>query len=78
MAKDKNKHDEYPKQSENDKRWKQQDEFDSPGPQHQREDQDKNASIPQSRASASKDEANNRDTYSSESQEKSGIERKKP
>ena len=46
MPKDKKDRDEYPKLSGNDKRWKQQDEFDSAGLQRQEEDEDKNASIP--------------------------------
>lgn len=46
MPKDKKDRDEYPKLSSDDKRWKQQDEFDSAGLQRQEEDEDKNASIP--------------------------------
>ena len=46
MPKDKKDRDEYPKLSGNDKRWKQQDEFDSAGLHRQEEDEDKNASIP--------------------------------
>jgi hypothetical protein len=46
MAKDKNNRDEYPKLSENDKRWKQQEEFDSAGVQRQSEEEDKNKNIP--------------------------------
>jgi hypothetical protein len=46
MPKDKKNRDEYPKMSDNDKRWKQQDEFDSAGAQRELEDEDKNASIP--------------------------------
>jgi hypothetical protein len=46
MPKDKKNRDEYPKMSGNDKRWKQQDEFDSAGAQRELEDEDKNASIP--------------------------------
>ena len=46
MPKDKENRDEYPKMSDNDKRWKQQEEFDSAGTQRELEDQDKNASIP--------------------------------
>ena len=48
MPKDKGNIDDYPKQSGNDKRWKQQDEFDSAGMQRLREDEDHNASIPES------------------------------
>lgn len=47
MPKDKQNRDDYPKLSGNDKRWKQQDEFDSAGVQRQLEDDDKNASIPE-------------------------------
>lgn len=46
MPKDKKSRDEYPKTSGDDKRWKQQDEFDSAGSQREMEDEDKNASIP--------------------------------
>ncbi len=46
MPKDKKNRDEYPKMSGNDKRWKQQDEFDSAGAQRELEDEDNNASIP--------------------------------
>ena len=46
MPKEKGNRDEYPRQSGNDKRWKQQDEFDSAGAQRQAEDEDYNASIP--------------------------------
>lgn len=57
MTTDKNKPVEYPKPNENDKRWKQQDEFDSSGPQRESEDKDKNDSIAQSPASSSNEEA---------------------
>ena len=50
MPKDKKNRDEYPKMSGDDKRWKQQDEFDSAGVQRELEDEDKNASIPQTDA----------------------------
>lgn len=46
MPNEKNNRDEYPKPDDKDKRWKQQDEFDSAGAQRQQEDEDKNASIP--------------------------------
>ena len=45
MPKEKKNPDEYPKLSENDKRWKQQEEFDSAGAAREREDENKNASI---------------------------------
>lgn len=45
MTKDKKNRDEYPKLSENDKRWKQQEEYDSAGAQREKEDTDKNISI---------------------------------
>ena len=57
MPKDK-KDDEYPKLSANDKRWKQQDEFDSAGLQREEEDEDKNASIPKKESA---DESKRRD-----------------
>ncbi|MBC7827934.1 MAG: hypothetical protein H7122_09320 [Chitinophagaceae bacterium] len=44
MEKDKNKPTEYPKLNENDKRWKQQDEFDSAESLKQAEDENKKAS----------------------------------
>jgi hypothetical protein len=56
MEKDKKNRDEYPKLSGNDKRWKQQDEFDSAGTQRQLEDEDKNTSISQTGGSASNEE----------------------
>ena len=46
MPKDKKNRDEYPKLSGDDKRWKQQDEFDSAGAPRELDDEDKNASIP--------------------------------
>lgn len=45
MPKDKENRDEYPKLSGKDKRWKEQDEFDSAGAQRELEDEEKNASI---------------------------------
>lgn len=45
MSDDKKNKDEYPKLSENDKRWKQQEEFDSSGLQRQLEDDDQNQTI---------------------------------
>ena len=45
MSDDKKGKDEYPKLSGNDKRWKQQEEFDSSGLQRQLEDDDKNQTI---------------------------------
>lgn len=56
MKKDKKNRDEYPKISGNDKKWKQQDEFDSAGVPRQLEDEDKNASISQARESTTKDD----------------------
>ena len=56
MPKEKENRDEYPKVSGNDKRWKQQDEFDSAGAQRQAEDEDKNASIPYKDSVADKEE----------------------
>ena len=56
MEKDKKNRDEYPKISKDDKKWKQQDEFDSPGVQRQLEDEDKNDSIAQTRESPSNDD----------------------
>jgi len=61
MAKDKNKPEEYPKPDENDKRWKQQDEFDSSGLQRQLEDEEKNDSVAQSQASPDNDGEKNKD-----------------
>ena len=56
MPKEKENRDEYPRLSGNDKRWKQQDEFDSAGAQRQAEDEDKNASIPDRESVADKEE----------------------
>jgi hypothetical protein len=47
MQKDKKSRDEYPKLSGNDKRWKEQDEFDSGGALRELDDEDKNQSISQ-------------------------------
>jgi hypothetical protein len=56
MPKEKENRDEYPKVSGNDKRWKQQDEFDSAGAQREAEDEDKNTSIPVSDSVDNKEE----------------------
>lgn len=45
MPRDKANKDGYPKSSQNDERWKQQEEFDSSGIQRDIEDQDNNESI---------------------------------
>ena len=45
MPKDRKTADEYPKLNENDKRWKEQEEFDTAGPQRELEDEEKNRSI---------------------------------
>lgn len=45
MSDDKKGKDEYPKLSGNDKRWKQQEEFDLSGLQRQLEDDDQNQAI---------------------------------
>ena len=45
MSDDKKNKADYPKLSENDKRWKQQEEFDSSGLQRQLEDDDQNETI---------------------------------
>lgn len=75
MPTDKNKVDEYPKLSENDKRWKQQDEYDSSGAQRQSEDDDKNASISDARKSSTNDDAENKDSYSSNSEKQPSGDR---
>ena len=61
MVNDKKNRDEYPKQSENDKRWKQQDEFDSAGAQRQLEDEDKNNSLPKTGSDTSSDKDRSKD-----------------
>ena len=61
IANDKNKPDEYPKPDENDKRWKQQDEFDSSGFQRQLEDEEKNASVARSPVSPDSDGEKNKE-----------------
>ena len=64
MENDKKNRDEYPKMSGNDKRWKNQDEFDSAGLQQQREDENQNESITKAAQDRSGDDnqAENKDS----------------
>lgn len=77
MENDKKVPDEYPKLSENDKRWKQQDEFDSAGAQLQQEDEDANASITESTEKAANDNTE-KDTHSVKEGESSRRDREQP
>ena len=66
MGKDKQYPDGYPASSENDKKWKHQDEFDSAGTQRQLEDEEINTSIAES-ADKPADSQNKEDSYSTKS-----------
>lgn len=60
MPKDKANRDEYPKLNEDDKRWKQQDEFDSVGLPRHGEEEEKDSSIaPAGKPDSSEDEEKN-------------------
>jgi hypothetical protein len=74
MGKDKQYPDGYPASSENDKKWKHQDEFDSAGTQRQQEDEDINNSIAES-ADTRVDKTGKEDTYSVKEDENSPKDR---
>jgi hypothetical protein len=79
MENDKRNKDEYPKLSEDDKRWKQQDEFDSAGAQRQLEDEYANASIAESSSDAVEgNEGNTSDAYSTKTAENTRKDREQP
>lgn len=55
MPKDNKEERTYPKLSDEDTRWKQQEEFDAAGPLREQEDQEKNESIKQAKNSTDSD-----------------------
>ena len=78
MENDKKNKDVYPKLNEDDKRWKQQDEFDAPGIQRQLEDENANATIPESTDNSPKADEEGKTTYSSEAGESTRRDREQP
>jgi hypothetical protein len=78
MENDKKNKDVYPKLSENDKRWKQQDEFDSAGAQRQLEDEDANSTIPESTNNPVKGDEETDDASSGKARENSRSGRPQP
>jgi hypothetical protein len=78
MENDKKNKDVYPKLSENDKRWKQQDEFDSAGAQRQLEDEDANSTIPESTNNPANGDEKTDEAYSGKAGENQRRDREQP
>ena len=78
MENDKKNNDVYPKLNEDDRRWKQQDEFDAPGIQRQLEEEDANATISKSAEDSPKEGEETNDGYSAKSGENTRKDREQP